>query len=164
MLPWTLLAATTIAPSRGDFPFLSFLRDSGTSLLPCFLTCGANSFPTQFATVQTPSTNITIKKQKQKNLAKNVFFPWFYHSHLAKVFHEHLKLFYCIMLPFLLKKEWKQGWLLFKQRLLLSLRMCLQRLLTLKYNVLFGNLLRREPSTFSICNARLVGPTFMFSS
>lgn len=52
-----LLPATSLAPSILEQPSLLFLRDSGTSLLPCFFTCGASSFPTRPATAATPSTS-----------------------------------------------------------------------------------------------------------
>jgi len=54
----TPLAATTIAPSMLERPSLSFFKDSGISLPPCFFTCGANSRPTQPATMHTPSTAV----------------------------------------------------------------------------------------------------------
>lgn len=48
-----------MAPSMLERPSLSFFMDSGSSFPPCFFTCGANSRPTQPATVHTPSTAVT---------------------------------------------------------------------------------------------------------
>lgn len=55
--PFTLLIATIFAPLILVQALLLLLKDSGISLLPCFLTCGVISFPTSPITVERPLTN-----------------------------------------------------------------------------------------------------------
>lgn len=55
--PFKLLAATTLAPVMLVQASLLLFKDSGISLLLCFLICGAISFPTSPTTVERPSTN-----------------------------------------------------------------------------------------------------------
>lgn len=123
--------------------------------------------------MQTPSTNITRKNNNnnKKTLRKKCILPLILPFVFSKMLREHLKLFYCIMLPFLFK-DVDQGWLFFKWRLLFGLRMFAEPIdvytpASYIYMFFLAICLKKKnhpPFLYDCCNTRWISPHFVFSS